>query len=120
MVAGVGVVARSRETYTRTGRPMVAGVVVVARSRETYTRTGRPMVAGVVVVARSRETYTRTGRPIVAGVAFVIEELRDLYVYWESYCMDIYNFYYSRTPPYGHLSITDSLLCPDKILTHLL
>ena len=47
------------------------------------------MVAGVVVVTRSRETYTRTGRPIVAGVAFVIEELRDLYVYWESYCMDI-------------------------------
>ena len=99
---------------------MVAGVAVVTRSREACTRTGRPMVAGVVVVARSRETYTRTGRPIVAGVAFVIEELRDLYVYWETYCMDIYNFYYSRTPPYGHLSITDSLLCPDKILTHLL
>ena len=29
---------------------MVAGVVVVARSRETYTRTGRPMVAGVAFV----------------------------------------------------------------------
>ena len=57
---------------------------MVERSRETYTCTGRPMVEGVGVVARSRETYTRTRRPMVAGVAFVIEELRDLYVYWET------------------------------------
>ena len=57
-----------RHIPKRTGRPMVAGVAVVARSTETYKRTGRPTVAGV---ARSTETYTRTGRPMVARVAVV-------------------------------------------------
>ena len=70
-VAGVAVIARSRETCTRTGRPMVAGVAVIARIRETCTRTGRPKVAGVAMVASSRETCTRTRRPMVAGVAVV-------------------------------------------------
>ena len=89
----VAVVARSTDTYTRTGRPLVVGLRWLRGAQIIIPALGDLWLQGcggcekyrylyphwetigcrVAVVARSTDTYTRTGRPLVVGLRWLRE-----------------------------------------------